>query len=160
MIEVIITGGTIAKRYDEISGELRFDVDHLTKMLSQARVTQDLKITTLFLKDSLDMDAQDRTRIAQAVAQSNASKILVIHGTDTMIQSAQAVHQISDKRIVFTGAMIPFAFKNSDALFNLGTAFGALASDKAGVYIAMNGQLFSWERVQKDRKKGIFVTLT
>ncbi len=159
MIEVIITGGTIAKRYDEISGELLFDADHVQKMLSQARVTQYLKITTLFLKDSLDMDAEDRVQIAQAIAQSSTSKILVLHGTDTMVQSAQAVDQIADKRIVFTGAMIPFAFKNSDALFNLGTAFGALASDKAGVFIAMNGKVFAGDRVQKDRKMGKFVAV-
>ncbi len=159
MIEAIITGGTIAKRYDEISGELLFDEEHLQKMLSQARVTQDLKITTLFLKDSLDMDAEDRAQIAQAIKQSSAPKILVLHGTDTMVQSAQAVHQNADKRIVFTGAMIPFAFKNSDALFNLGTAFGAFTSDEAGVFIAMNGKLFAWDQVQKDQKLGRFVAV-
>ncbi len=157
MIEIVQTGGTIAKRYDEISGELLFDEDNLKKMLSQSRVNSPLKISKLFLKDSLELDENDRQMIFDAVNSSKIKKIIILHGTDTMVETAYKLSTISDKRVVLTGAMIPYAFKNSDALFNLGTAFGAVEKDENGVFIAMNGRVFRWDEVKKDKKLGEFV---
>ena len=157
MIEILITGGTIAKRYDEINGELIFDEEHLKKMLLQSRLNFKLKITKLFLKDSLDMDEDDRQMIYEAVNSSKSKKIIILHGTDTMVQTAFKLSTIAGKRIILTGAMIPYAFKNSDALFNLGTAFGAVWGSENGVFVAMNGTLFRWDEVQKDKKLGEFV---
>ncbi len=156
-IQIFITGGTIAKRYSEITGELVFDADHLVKMLGRSRSTLDVEIETLMLKDSLDMDDIDREIICQSAQSCEASKILITHGTDSMIETAQKLSSITDKTIVLTGAMIPYAFKNSDSLFNLGTAVGALLSLEEGVYIAMNGHVFLWDQVHKDKLKGEFV---
>jgi len=159
MIVVFTTGGTISKRYDEISGELIFDKNHLQKILDQSRVYLDLNIKPLFLKDSLDMDDSDRETILEAVKNTNSKKIIITHGTDTMIESAKKLSIIKDKTIILTGAMIPFAFKNSDALFNLGSAFGAISIFDSGVYIAMNGKIFKWDEVLKDRVLGKFISI-
>ena len=157
MITILVTGGTISKSYDEISGELIFDEDSIKKMLSQSRV-DGIEIEYLFFKDSLDLNDSDRELILKKVLQLQSDKIIITHGTDTMSKSAEKLSSIKNKTIILTGAMIPFAFKNSDALFNLGTAFGGISTLKQGVYIAMNGTIFSWDSVKKDKKMGRFVT--
>jgi len=157
LITILVTGGTISKSYDEISGELIFDEDSIKKMLSQSRV-DGIEIEYLFFKDSLDLNDSDRELILKKVLQLQSDKIIITHGTDTMSKSAEKLSSIKNKTIILTGAMIPFAFKNSDALFNLGTAFGGISTLKQGVYIAMNGTIFSWDSVKKDKKMGRFVT--
>ncbi len=158
MIKILTTGGTIAKRYDEISGKLHFDKKHLEKMLGQGRCTRDISIEAIMMKDSLEMNDGDRQKIYDAVLACKETSIMIVHGTDTMVETAQRLSTIEGKIILLVGAMIPYAFKNSDALFNVGAAFGALASLDVGVYVVMNGQVFSWDRVQKDREKGVFCT--
>ena len=157
MIKVITTGGTIAKKYNEITGELEFDKGHLEKMLGQGRCEVDLNITPLMMKDSLEMTAEDREAIFNAVKTSQEAHIMITHGTDTMVETAQKLSTIKDKTIVLVGAMIPYAFKNSDALFNIGCALGAVQSLKSGVYVVMNGKVFAWDGVAKDRVRGVFV---
>jgi len=160
-IQVFITGGTIAKKYDEIRGTLVFDSEHLHKILSQGRSTADVEIETLMLKDSLDMDEVDREIIYQSCLSTASEKILITHGTDTMVETAGKLADISDKTIILTGAMIPFSFKDSDALFNIGTAFGAFGASLAhGVYLAMNGQIFLYNNVYKDKERGEFCSLS
>ncbi len=158
LIKLIITGGTIAKKYNELNGELEFDEHHLCKMLDQARCSVELNVKQLFLKDSLDMDDSDRELLLQEVLDSKEDKIIITHGTDTMTKSADKLSSIKDKTIIFTGAMIPFAFKKSDALFNLGTAFGAIEILPSGLYVAMNGRIFRSGSVIKDKKLGKFIT--
>ena len=158
MIEIFTTGGTIAKVYDELSGDLIFDEFNLTKMLKRSR-SGVKTITPLFLKDSLDMDDIDREIIYQSVENSKYKKIIITHGTDTMVQSAKKLSTIKNKTIVLTGAMIPFSFKNSDALFNLGSAFSVVDILENGVYICMNGKCFKWDEVKKDTKVGKFISL-
>ncbi len=158
-IRLFSTGGTIAKRYDELSGELVFDKEHIEKMLLQGRCKADIKISTLMLKDSLDMDDNDINTILKEVKNCNENKIIITHGTDTMIQSAKKLSKIDDKTIIFTGAMIPYAFKNSDALFNIASAITATETLKYGVYVCMNGKVFLADSVVKDRKLGIFLSL-
>ena len=155
-IRLFSTGGTIAKRYDEISGELVFDNKHIQKMLKQGRFIPTINITPLMLKDSLEMRELDRTTIVEACQDNLDSHILITHGTDTMVESAKRLSIIKSKTIVLTGAMIPYAFKNSDALFNLAFAISATSMLDSGVYICMNGQIFTWNDVTKNRKKGIF----
>ena len=157
MIKVITTGGTIAKKYNEITGELEFDEGHLEKMLGQGRCEADLHITTIMMKDSLEMTAEDREAIFNAVRTSKEAHIMITHGTDTMVETAQKLSTIKDKTIVLVGAMIPYAFKNSDALFNIGCGLGAVQSLASGVYVVMNGKVFAWDGVEKDRGRGVFV---
>lgn len=158
-IRLFSTGGTIAKRYDEISGELVFDDGHIQKMLKQGRCTAPIKITPLMLKDSLEINDEDRTTIFEACQDNLDSHILITHGTDTMVETAQKLSTIKNKTIVLTGAMIPYAFKNSDALFNLSFSIATASIVESGVYICMNGQLFSWDDVQKNKKEGLFEKL-
>ncbi len=159
-LQLFITGGTIAKYYDEINGKLAFDPDHMTKLLEEARCRADIEIETLMLKDSLEMDEVDREIIYQSCLTTPSERILITHGTDTMVETANKLSTITDKTIVLTGAMIPFAFKHSDALFNVGTALGAAVSMPHGVYLAMNGEVFVYNNVYKDKERGEFCALS
>ncbi len=153
-IKILITGGTIAKEYDEISGKLVFDEKYLSKMLFQSRVFVERQV--LMFKDSLDMDEKDRKIILKAVENSLEDKIIIMHGTDTMVESAKVLSVIKDKTVVFMGAMIPYAFQNSDAMFNFGFAMQTVQLLPHGVYICMNGIAFEWNEVKKNREQGIF----
>ena len=159
-IKLLITGGTIDKSYNMHNGELHFVDSHIPAMLSEGRCKADFELETLMLKDSLDMTENDRLQILSSCQQSSQSKIIITHGTDTMVQTAKFLHdQINDKAIVLTGAMIPYVFDKSDSLFNLGTAFSAIQLLKSGVYIAMNGQVFKATNVVKNRQEGLFESL-
>jgi L-asparaginase len=158
-IRLFSTGGTIAKRYDEISGTLVFDTEHIQKMLNQGRCTSSINTTTIMLKDSLEMDDNDRAIIFDACKDNLDSHIIITHGTDTMVETAQKLSTISNKTIVLTGAMIPYAFKNSDALFNLAFTISATSMLESGIYICMNGQIFLWDNVAKNKKEGYFEKL-
>ncbi len=158
-IKVFITGGTIAKRYDELSGKLVFDSTHFEKMLLQGRNKAEVTVETLMLKDSLEMTEDDRNHILKVTTNTPSNHILITHGTDTMVQTAKALASIKGKTIVLVGAMIPYAFKNSDALFNVGCALGAVSILGEGVFIVMNGKIFNWDAVVKDTQQGIFVEI-
>lgn len=159
-IKLFITGGTIDKHYNELNGELYFDQSHIPALLQQGRCTADISSEVLLAKDSLDMDDADRQTILAACQATDAKHIIITHGTDTMINTAHVLqHAIEDKVIVLVGAMIPYAFKQSDALFNVGCAVAAVQCLSAGVYIIMNGQVFTAENVQKNKQVGRFETL-
>jgi len=109
------------------------------------------------LMDSLEMTEADRALIAHNCAQAHEDRILITHGTDTMVETAAAIADaVSEKTVVLTGAMIPYAFGSSDGLFNLGSALSFAQILPAGVYIAMNGKWFPWNRVRKNRERGEF----
>ncbi len=157
MIQVFITGGTLDKDYDPITGELIFADSPVTAMLDQANITLEINVKTLFQKDSLNMVDADREYILQACKNSLSNQIVITHGTDTMPETAQYLnHSLTNKTIILTGAMRPFNLGNSDALFNLGSALMAVKNTKNGVFIAMNGQLLEASRVVKNKKSGVF----
>ena len=156
-IHFIITGGTIDKIYDAVSGNLSFTESNVCKAIKSSRCELNITIEKLMLIDSLNINHDDRQSILKKVMSCNADKIIITHGTDTMTDSAQLIgNNCKDKTIVITGAMIPFQFNNSDALFNLGTAIAFVQSKPKGVYIAMNGKCFNYYNVKKDLKHGIF----
>jgi L-asparaginase len=160
-IKLIITGGTIDKSYNMNNGELHFVDSHIPSMLTEARCKADFELDKILLKDSLNMDDNDRQKILETVQDSQQSRIIITHGTDTMVQTAQLLEQqVEDKTIILTGAMIPYVFKKSDSLFNLGTAFAAVQCLSAGVYITMNGRVFAANNVIKNRGEGIFETVS
>ncbi len=157
MIRIFVTGGTFDKTYDEIRGRLSFGDTHLPEMLTLGRARVPLSIRTLMMIDSLDMTDADREIIVRNCAQCGESRIVITHGTDTMVETAAALARgAPGKTIVLTGAMIPYAFGSSDGLFNLGSALSFVQVLPPGVYIAMNGQHFSWDRVRKNRETGAF----
>jgi L-asparaginase len=157
MIRIFITGGTFDKTYEEIGGRLAFADTHLHEMLRLGRSRVDVTVRTLMMVDSLDMTAADRELIVRNCAQCEESRIVITHGTDTMVETARALAEgVAGKTVVLTGAMIPYAFGSSDGLFNLGSALSFAQVLPAGVYIAMNGQHFEWNKVKKNLETGVF----
>ncbi|SFR50287.1 asparaginase domain-containing protein [Thiomicrospira sp. ALE5] len=161
-LTLLVCGGTLDKDYDPLTGELTFSQSHLPKLLAEANHTLNITLTNVMLKDSLAMNDADRERVYQACSAAINSKIVITHGTDTMPHTAaylaERIDQLKNKTLVITGAMRPFQLGQSDASFNLGSALMAAQLLPAGVYIAMNGQIFLANQVQKDRSRGVFVT--
>jgi L-asparaginase len=157
MIRIFVTGGTFDKTYDEIHGRLSFGDTHLAQMLRKGRSRLPVSVRTLMMVDSLEMTAADRELIVSNCVQCEEACIVITHGTDTMVETAAALASgVQGKTIVLTGAMIPFAFGSSDGLFNLGSALSFVQVLPPGVYLAMNGQHFAWDRVKKNRATGVF----
>lgn len=161
-IRIFVTGGTFDKQYDEINGRLAFTDSQLPEMLRLGRCKVDVAVRTIMLVDSLEMTDADRAMIAQNCLQAPESRIVVTHGTDTMVETAGAIAaRMGDvgeaaKTVVLTGAMVPYAFGSSDGLFNLGSAISFAQVLPPGVYVAMNGRYFHHDRVRKNRKTGTF----
>ena len=159
-IKLLLTGGTIDKTYNESNGELHFVETHIPEILQLGRNRSDIEIQQLLFKDSLDMTEADRQSIANACSDSKQDQILITHGTDTIVDTGKTLAAVGlNKTIVLVGAMIPYVFKHSDAVFNTGFALGALQTLKPGVYIAMNGKVFNWDNVVKNREIGEFQAL-
>ncbi len=159
MIQVFVTGGTFDKEYNYINGKLYFKDTHLPEMFERGRCTLDIDVKTLMMVDSLEMTEADRQIIAHNCRRSEAKHILITHGTDTMVKTAEFIAhaEIPDKTIVLTGAMIPYAFGNSsDGFFNLGSALAFVQTLPPGVYVVMNGRYFDWQKVKKNTKTGNF----
>lgn len=156
-IKIFLTGGTIDKIYSVSDGKLAFGKTHLPAMLKRANCRAGTAIEELMLEDSLDIADAERNRILEACRHAKEERILVTHGTDTMVETARLLGQSGlGKTIVLTGAMIPYDLRDSDAFFNLGFAMSAVQQAPQGVYIAMNAQLFEWDKVRKNYDKGIF----
>ena len=155
-VQIFSTGGTIDKVYFDALSEFQIGEPMAGELLKEARVGFDYAIESLVKKDSLELNDTDRELIHAKVAACPYEHILITHGTDTMTVTAAALADITDKIIVLTGAMQPGRFRDSDALFNLGLAIGALNLCQPGVYIAMSGKVFSADGVQKNRLAGRF----
>jgi L-asparaginase len=192
MIRIFVTGGTFDKDYNELTGSLVFKDTHLPEMLRLGRSRVDVSVRTLMMIDSLEMTDADRSLIVEQCRQAIEPRIIITHGTDTMIETAgvlaaalgvpgaaaasgvplgvpgatapAAAHGVplgpaTHKTVVLTGAMVPYAFGSSDGLFNLGSALSFVQILPPGVYVAMNGRYFHWDRVRKNRETGVFEAL-
>jgi L-asparaginase len=156
-IRIFVTGGTFDKAYNELTGELFFKDSHLPEMLKLGRCNLEVQIRTLMMIDSLHMTGEDRQIILQQCRSAPERRIVITHGTDTMVETAGVLAGgVNDKTIVLTGAMIPYKFGSSDGLFNLGSALAFAQTLPPGVYVAMNGRIFPWNGVRKNRKTGMF----
>jgi len=155
-ISIIAVGGTIDKVYFDAKSEYEVGPPNIERVLSELNLSISYSINSLMRKDSLDLTEQDRAIIAETVASDPCDRILITHGTDTMVETAKALGRIVSKTIVLTGALEPALFKTSDAVFNIGCALGAVQSLPAGVYIAMNGKVFDADKVRKNLKKNRF----
>jgi L-asparaginase len=157
---VLVTGGTFDKTYDEIRGQLSFAATHVPEMLRLGRSRVELTVETLMMIDSLEITDSDRGGIVARCIECPERQIVVTHGTDTMVETARALARaVKGKTVVLTGAMIPYAFGSSDGLFNLGSALSFAQVLLPGVYVAMNGQCFPWDRVRKNTQTGVFEAL-
>jgi L-asparaginase len=157
-LRILATGGTFDKHYDEIAGKLGFADSHLPDIIARARITLPTQLEVVAMLDSLEMQDTDRHNVLVACQRAAETAIVIIHGTDTMRETAHVIGNAKlAKTVILTGAMIPYEIANSDALFNLGFASGIAQTLPHGVYIAMNGQIFNWDNVKKNRTAGVFV---
>lgn len=156
-IRIFVTGGTFDKEYNEITGELYFKDSHLPEMLKLGRSLVSVDIRVLMMIDSLEMTEIDRELIADHCLKAKEDRIIITHGTDTMVETAQILaKKVNNKTIVLTGAMVPYKFGSSDGLFNLGSAFAFVQTLGTGVFVSMNGRCFTADNVRKNKETGVF----
>ena len=158
-ILVVTTGGTIDKVYFDAKSEFEVGRSMVADLLREAHVHVPFETLEVMRKDSLDLTDADREAIRTAIEAAANTRVVVTHGTDTMTKTADVLRAIAGRTIVLTGALSPARFANTDAAFNVGMAFGAVQALPAGVYIAMNGQVFDAARVRKDRATNRFVAI-
>ncbi|MCX6565966.1 MAG: asparaginase domain-containing protein [Candidatus Aminicenantes bacterium] len=160
-IRVFVTGGTFDKEYNELTGFLFFKDTHLSEMLKLGRSRLDLEIRTLMMIDSLEMTEADRLIIAENCRAVPEDRIVVTHGTDTMVETAGFLAKhVARKTVVLTGAMVPYKFGSSDGMFNLGSSLAFVQILSPGIYVSMNGKCFPWDGVKKDKRTGEFVGIS
>ncbi len=156
LITFITTGGTIDKVYFDAKSAYEVGETVIEHVLRQGEVGFDYRIQQLMRKDSLDLTQEDRALIRQAVETTAGDRIVITHGTDTMVDTARSLAGLDGKVIVLTGSLSPARFQGSDADFNIGLAVAAVQSLPAGVYIAMNGLIFDAHKVRKNREANRF----
>jgi L-asparaginase len=158
-ITILTTGGTIDKVYFDAKSDYEVGDPLIGEILQEANVNFDFDVHTLFQKDSLDLTDADRFVIVEAVRECADQHIVITHGTDTMVDTARAIEEAeTGKTVVLVGALNPARFRSSDAIFNIGFAMAAVQARGPGVYIAMNGQVFSPGSVCKNRAANQFET--
>lgn len=162
IIRIFTVGGTIDKIYFDAKSSYEVGPPNIGEILGGLKLNPRFDVTPLMQKDSLDMDDLDRARVKQAVSGTDDRRIVITHGTDTMVHTAEQLGELAlqqGKTIVLTGALEPARFKTSDAMFNIGAAITAVQILPPGVYITMNGQVFDHDKVVKDVERGRFVSL-
>lgn len=155
-ILLLTTGGTIDKIYFDAKSEFSIGDSEFPAIAEVAQMQIPYRVQGVMRKDSLDMTDEDRQAIRAAVEASKESRILITHGTDTMVDTARVLMDLTDRTIVLTGAMQPSRMRITDAPFNLGFAIGALMSLPKGVYVAMSGQILDPRTARKNREAGRF----
>ena len=155
-IKILAAGGTIDKVYFDAKSDYQVGPPNIMTVLDELNLGFDYAVESVLRKDSLDLTKKDRDHIHAAVVREKADKIIITHGTDTMVATARRLAKIDDKTVVLTGALEPALFKTSDAVFNIGCAVAAVQTLKHGIYIAMNGRVFSHDRVRKNVRMGRF----
>ncbi len=149
-IEIITTGGTIDKIYFDAKDSYAIGEPQIETLLEDANLTLEYRLTPLLRKDSLDLTAEDRGLIRDTVLASAADKIVITHGTDTMVETARFLPPVAAKTVVMTGAMQPARFRFTDAVFNVASAITAVQLLDQGVWIAMNGRIFDPRHTRKN----------
>jgi L-asparaginase len=155
----IQTGGTIDKDYPRTVKGYHFEITEpaVKRIIERINPAFSFEIKSLIKKDSLDITDSDRKKITDFCSKNKNNKIIITHGTDAIIETAKHLSVIKDKTIILTGALKPERIKDSDADFNLGVAIGAIGSIMAGVYIAMNGIVYPYNKVKRNLATGQFI---
>ncbi|MCP4213875.1 MAG: asparaginase [bacterium] len=158
-ITFIQTGGTIDKDYPKTIQGYAFEISEpaVTRILEKLNPAFETEIITALRKDSMDITSEDRLNLKEICGNISNDKIIITHGTDTMIETADVLADIKEKTIVITGAMRPERFGNSDAPINVGIAIGAVTTLPHGVYIAMHGNVHKWDQITRDPQSNQFI---
>lgn len=149
-IKFYATGGTIDKVYFDAKSEYQVGAPQVEEILKDSNVAFEYEVESILQKDSLEMTDEDRQIVRQIIEKDNCDRIVITHGTDTMVETAKSLIGIPDKTIVFTGAMEPARSRYTDATFNVGCAIGAVQILQSGVYIVMNGCVYEADKVAKN----------
>ena len=157
-VAILTTGGTFDKVYFDANSEYSIGDPCITSILDEGNVNSNYRIQSILKKDSLDITSKERQIIKNSVQECVEERIIIIHGTDTMVETAKSLEDIKDKTIVLTGAMQPARFRKTDAIFNSGFALAAVQTLEYGVYITMNGMIFRSDNVKKNIDLGKFET--
>ena len=155
-LTILTTGGTIDKIYFDAKSDYQIGQPQIADILRIMHVAFEFSVESLMRKDSLEMNHSDREQIRTAVEACDSRHVLITHGTDTMVETARSLEGLDDRVIVLTGALNPARFRDSDAVFNIGVAVGAVQSQPPGVYIAMNGRVWDPDAVRKNREENRF----
>ena len=158
-ILILTTGGTLDKIYFDAKSKYEVGPPSIERLLSALNLTIDYRTQSLMRKDSLELNDDDRTIIRKAVLKADEKRIIITHGTDTMVETARFLNPLTDKTIVLTGSLEPALFTSSDALFNIGCSMAAVQTLPPGSYIAMNGSVFNCMNVKKNLQKNRFEQL-
>ena len=158
-IKILTTGGTIDKIYFDAKSTYEVGAPNIEKVLSELPLSIEYSVASVLRKDSLEITADDREIILQAVRDVDEKLIIITHGTDTMVETAKTLQNVEGKTILLTGSLEPALFKTSDAMFNIGCAIAAVQTLPTGAYITMNGRIFESNNVVKDLEISRFVTL-
>ena len=160
-ITIITTGGSIDKDYPRATRGYAFEITEpaVGRILERIRPDLDFTIIQLLKKDSLDLTDTDRSEILKAVQDSHSEKVLITHGTDTMLDTARTLSVVKDKTIVITGATLPQRFSESDAEFNIGSALTAVQTLENGVFVVMQGRVYPWDKCNRDEGTGRFTLI-
>lgn len=158
-IKIYTAGGTIDKIYFDQKSEFQVGEPQICELLTEANITFDYQVESILRKDSLEMMDEDRQQIAEKIRSDGEERILLTHGTDTMVETARALVGIPDKTIVLTGAMQPARLRVSDAIFNIGYAIAAVQMLPPGIYVAMNGQVFDPLQTRKNVAENRFESM-
>ena len=158
MITFFCTGGTFDKIYFDAKSEFSVGEPQIIPLLKEANISLSYDVQSLLKKDSLDMTNEDRQLVSDNVLACESEKVVITHGTDSMVATAQHLSKsdLGKKTVVFLGAMQPAKMRYSDAAFNLGYAVSAVQLLPAGIYISMNGRVFPYDNVTKNLKAGQF----
>lgn len=155
-LKFFTTGGTIDKVYFDAKSEFEVGPPQVREVLQEANVAFEFEIESLLRKDSLDMTEADRQLVRRRVEAEPCPRLVITHGTDTMVETARSLVGVPGKTIVLTGSMQPARFRVTDAVFNIGSAIGAVQSLPPGIYIAMNGRVFDPRKTRKNVEKNCF----
>jgi L-asparaginase len=158
-VKIFTVGGTIDKVYFDAKSTYEVGPPNISEVLADLSLNIEFDVTSLMQKDSLEMTDNDREILRKTISETDATMIVITHGTDTMVKTAESLKEIYGKTIVLTGALAPALFKSSDAMFNIGCALTAVQTKPPGAYIAMNGQIFDYDKVRKDIPNSKFVSL-
>lgn len=160
-IVFVQTGGTIDKDYPKTTKGYAFEISEpsVIRILEKLNPSFAYEVVSLLKKDSLDITAADRKKVLDFCKKADCSRIIITHGTDTMLETAEVLRSIGNKTIILTGAMRPERFSNSDAPINIGVAIGAVCALDYGVFIAMHGKVIPWNACKRDMKSGQFLEI-
>jgi len=155
-IRFITTGGTIDKIYFDAMSQFEVGESPISNILTEGLVSFDYDVVSMFQKDSLELTDDDRQKLKAFIEEDDASHYVITHGTDTMVDTARVISDVANKTIVLTGSLSPARFKTTDAVFNIGMAVGAVQSLQTGIYIVMNGCVFTAGEAIKNRSENRF----